>query len=655
MTDGLKDAHRAAIISVLAANKRVERAVLFGSRATETFTQGSDVDIALFGETLTIADLPPLTSAIDDLTVPQRIDLLLYDRIDSETLREHIQCDGVEWYRRQEDASSVQFHLMREHYRTLEALLLKYLPGIEVWAYGSRGDGRSHDGSDLDLVLRGPDLERLPDDRMADFAEAVRESSIPFLVEVRDWARLPERFHRKIEHDRVVITKGTKSNPEIGNWLYHPQFPACWEHKPLYSMAHWVNGLAFRNIPFSQTGKPVIKIAEIKGGISSQTKFTRHVFDDSVRVRDGDLLFSWSGQPESSIDAYWWRGQEGWLNQHVFRVTSNNGVDLQFFYYLLRYLNPNFVGIARNKQTTGLGHVTKRDLKSIVAAQPHLSEQQAIAHVLGTLDDKIELNRRMNETLEALTRALFKSWFINFDPVRAKMEGRDSGLPKPLAELFPDRLVDSEIGAIPEGWELSQIGKEVDVSGGATPSTKELVYWKEGQHFWATPKDLSKLSSPVLLGTERKITDAGVEKISSGLLPIGTVLLSSRAPIGYLAITDVPTAVNQGFIAMVCKKRLTNLFVLYWCYENLDHIRGIAGGSTFSEISKKVFRPILVAAPSRKVLKAYESLARPLHNGVVANTKENSSLTQIRDVLLPKLISGEIRLRDAERIVETAI
>ncbi|WP_293716279.1 restriction endonuclease subunit S, partial [Thiolapillus sp.] len=192
-----------------------------------------------------------------------------------------------------------------------------------------------------------------------------------------------------------------------------PYFPDHWKRCPLYSLAQWVNGLAFRNIQFSDSGLPVIKIAEIKGGISGQTKFTRQTFDDAVRVRYGDLLFSWSGQPETSIDAFWWRGPEGWLNQHIFRVTPTEGIDPVFFYYLLRYLKPNFVGIARNKQTTGLGHITKRDLENLEAAYPRLPEQRAIAHILGTLDDKIELNRQMAQTLESIARAIFKSWFVD--------------------------------------------------------------------------------------------------------------------------------------------------------------------------------------------------------------------------------------------------
>jgi type I restriction enzyme S subunit len=177
-------------------------------------------------------------------------------------------------------------------------------------------------------------------------------------------------------------------------------------------------------------------------------------------------------------------------------------------------------------------------IESLYIRAPLIGEQRAIAHILGTLDDKIENLRKQNETLEAMARALFKAWFVDFEPVRAKMEGRWQrgqslpGLPAHLYDLFPDRLVDSELGEIPEGWRLSTIGEEVTVCGGSTPSTKETEYWEGGQHCWATPKDLSALKFPVLLDTDRKITDAGLAKISSGLLPVGTVLLSSRAPIG---------------------------------------------------------------------------------------------------------------------------
>ena len=431
------------------------------------------------------------------------------------------------------------------------------------------------------------------------------------------------------------------------NWLYRPKFPDHWKRGPLYSLARWVNGLAFRNIEFSATGKPIIKIAEIKGGISGQTKFTQQSFDESVRVLPGDLLFSWSGQPETSIDASWWQGPEGWLNQHVFRLTVEPEVDETFFYYLLRHLKPNFVGIARNKQTTGLGHVTKRDLQAIEVGVPPLDEQRAIAHVLGTLDDKIELNSRMNETLEAMARALFRSWFVDFEPVRAKMEGRwrpgESlpGLPAHLHPLFPDRLVPSELGDIPEGWEVVPAGQAVTVHGGSTPSTKEPSYW-DGKHCFATPKDLSLLQEPVLAATARRLTDSGVARIGSGLLPSGTLLLSSRAPIGYLAITETPVAINQGIIAMACDGPVGAPYALNWTRANMEAIEARASGTTFAEISKSSFRDLPFLTPSQPVHAAYEAIAGPLYRRVSAISRQSRDLAIRRDTVLPRLVAGKL-------------
>ena len=320
----------------------------------------------------------------------------------------------------------------------------------------------------------------------------------------------------------------------------------------------------------------------------------------------------------------------------------------RFCYFLLESLDL--------KQYNAGGGVPKLDrnhIHRLPVRVPGDSKQRAIADILGTLDDKIELKRRMNETLEATERALFKSWFVDFDPVRAKMECRDTGLPDDVADLFPDRFVDSEMGKIPDGWEVSEIGKEVNVFGGSTPCTKEPSYWHQGQHYWTTPKDRSQLWSSVLLDTSRKITDAGLQKISAGTVPVGTVLLTSRAPIGWMAITEVPTAVNHGFIAMRCEQRLPNLYVLYWCYQNFDHIRDIAGGSKCAEIGRKAFRLISVLVPSQAILGVYERLGRPLYDRLVVNMKEAVTLVALRNTLLPKLISGKVRVPDAERALES--
>lgn len=180
-------------------------------------------------------------------------------------------------------------------------------------------------------------------------------------------------------------------------------------------------------------------------------------------------------------------------------------------------------------------HFGPMHLKQMALPLPPLGEQRAIGNMAKLFAERLRNQSQTNESLEAMARTLFKAWFVDFEPVRAKMEGRWQrgqslpGLPAHLYDLFPDRLVESESGEIPEGWRHSTIGEEVAVCGGSTPSTKEPKFWQGGQHCWVTPKDLSTLKFPVLLGTDRKITDAGLARISSGLLPVGTVCCSHLA------------------------------------------------------------------------------------------------------------------------------
>lgn len=369
------------------------------------------------------------------------------------------------------------------------------------------------------------------------------------------------------------------------------------------------------------------------------------------RVRPFDIVYSRRGDVERR--ALIRSTEDGWLcGTGCLRVRLGAGqVNPVYASYYLgdRRVREWIVRHAHGATMPNLNTGILSDLPFVI---PPAGEQSAIARVLVTLDDRIELNCKMNKTLEGIARALFKSWFVDFDPVRGKLEGRDIGLPKNIADLFPDALTPTENGEIPQGWQLKSIGELASVSGGSTPSTKEPSYWDGGTYCWATPKDLSTLKTPVLLETERKITDSGLAQISSGLLPKGTVLMSSRAPIGYLAIAEVPVAVNQGFIAMQAAEGVSNQFLLRWAEWAHDLIISRANGSTFLEISKSNFRPILVATPPVSLMNEFDRIARSLYERIVCNEESSGMLRQIRDALLPKLMSGEIRVRDAESTVE---
>lgn len=192
------------------------------------------------------------------------------------------------------------------------------------------------------------------------------------------------------------------------------KFNKNWQKYSLYDLAKWKNGIAFKSTIFSDnTGYPVIKIAELKNGITSQTNYTKKEFPKDVYLKYDDLIFSWSGNPETSIDAFLYRLPDGYLNQHSFKVTANSIINKYFLYYILKYLKPLFKSIARNKQTTGLGHITISDLKEIKVGVPSLNIQNLIINILQAIDKKIELNNQINNNLYKIGNTNFENWLCS--------------------------------------------------------------------------------------------------------------------------------------------------------------------------------------------------------------------------------------------------
>lgn len=266
-------------------------------------------------------------------------------------------------------------------------------------------------------------------------------------------------------------------------------------------------------------------------------------------------------------------------------------------------------------------NISQASLAEIQIEIPDTQTQRQIASILSSLDDKIELNLQMNQTLEKMVQAIFKEWFVDFN-----FPG------------FDGELVDG----LPKGWKYSTLGDILEIKGGSTPRTKVEEYWG-GDYYWSTPKDLSNIQSPVLIDTERKITELGVQQISSRILPKGTLLLSSRAPVGYLAISQVPISINQGYIA-INGIEVSNLFMLFWLKENMGVVKSQANGSTFQEISKTNFRKIDIMIPNKELLEGFDQTVKPLFSKIVENVYSNLSLSQTRDTLLPKLMSGQIEI-----------
>lgn len=247
-------------------------------------------------------------------------------------------------------------------------------------------------------------------------------------------------------------------------------------------------------------------------------------------------------------------------------------------------------------------------LRKTVIDLPDVDKQRAIAEPLLMLDAKIDLLRQQNETLEALGAAVFREWFSRKE------------------------------------YDKEPISSVLKIVGGGTPSTKVEEYWN-GSIFWTTPKDLSTNSGTYLRKTLRTISEEGLEKISSGLLHKGTLLMSSRAPVGYLAFAGIPLAINQGYIAIVEASYLPLNYVYYWLKANMSYIKQSSNGSVFQEISKTVFRSLDIEVPDEDALAAFDRFVSPILAKIEFNQAETEKLEETRDLLLPKLMSGQVKVR----------
>jgi type I restriction enzyme S subunit len=323
----------------------------------------------------------------------------------------------------------------------------------------------------------------------------------------------------------------------------------------------------------------------------------------------------------------------------------------------LRYWSkgPEFAGqLAGMKASTDMApYLSLIDQKRLRIPLPPIDDQRAIAHILGTLDDKIELNRRMNETLEAMARALFKSWFLDFDPVRAKAEGRDPGLPQPLADLFPARLVDSELGEIPDGWGVGSILTQARLLSGGTPKTSREDYWGRAIP-WASAKDVSQCGETFLVQTERRITDVGLRESATQMIPVNaTVVVARGATTGRMTLFGREMAMNQTCYALV--SRVNTPFALHCGLRStIDEIVHAAHGSVFDTITTRTLETALFVLPPRRLLEAFERIATAWFERILGSCRESCTLASLRDALLRKLVSGELRVKDAERFLDRA-
>jgi type I restriction enzyme S subunit len=292
---------------------------------------------------------------------------------------------------------------------------------------------------------------------------------------------------------------------------------------------------------------------------------------------------------------------------HNTTLYSKNFIDSdpKFVYFLLKTIDFKTFDTGSAVPSLNRNHIHLLDI-----CIPPLPEQRAIASVLSSLDDKIDLLNRQNKTLEAMAETLFRQWFVE----------------------------EAEVS-----WEERTIGDIVTVVSGTTPKTENPEFWN-GEFYWTSPRDITNLNGIFLFDTERKITKKGLEQIGSGLLPAGSLLMSSRAPVGALALAEIPVAINQGYAGIICDKGFSREFIYLWLKNNMDYVQAHANGSTFQEISKSTFRSLKIIIPGNAKCISFQTQVLPMFGKMKKNSNQIRTLEKLRDTLLPKLMNGEVRV-----------
>lgn len=299
-------------------------------------------------------------------------------------------------------------------------------------------------------------------------------------------------------------------------------------------------------------------------------------------------------------------------------------VESSYLYYQLQ--GPHFKSYIHLMSTgSTIKHISLKTMREYVFELPSLTDQRRIASILSSLDRKIELNNKINADLEEMAQAIFKNWFVDFEP-------------------FKDgKFVDSELGMIPEEWKVGRLDEIADVVGGSTPSKAKPEYYTQKGIAWLTPKDLSNHPAVYTSRGVIDITEEGYNSTSTKLMPKGTILFTSRAPIGYISIAQNDICTNQGFKSLVPKKAGTCFLYCFLKYVTPE-IENKSTGSTFKEASGSLMKSLQVIMPEQKVFEDFETIVSPLFARIESLEKENSRLSLLRDTLLPRLMSGELEV-----------
>lgn len=409
-----------------------------------------------------------------------------------------------------------------------------------------------------------------------------------------------------------------------------------WKEVRLGDVCEIKHGFAYKGKYFSDTPTCDILVTPgnftLSGGFKlDKPKFYNGPVEKDYILSKGDLIVTMTDLSKN-IDTLGYsalvpevKGLTFHHNQRIGLVENiANNVDKYFLYWIMR--TPAYQSfIATHSSGATVHHTSPKGIGNYVFKLPPLDDQRRIASILSSLDRKIELNNKINADLEEMAQAIFKNWFVDFEP-------------------FKDgKFVDSELGMIPEGWKVGRLDEIADVVGGSTPSKAKPEYYTQKGIAWLTPKDLSNHPAVYTSRGVIDITEEGYNSTSTKLMPKGTILFTSRAPIGYISIAQNDICTNQGFKSLVPKKAGTCFLYCFLKYVTPE-IENKSTGSTFKEASGSLMKSLQVIMPEQKVFEDFETIVSPLFARIESLEKENSRLSLLRDTLLPRLMSGELEV-----------
>ena len=381
----------------------------------------------------------------------------------------------------------------------------------------------------------------------------------------------------------------------------------------------------------------------IEGGLT----LSGHGFSDDVisaknRFKKDDILF---GKLRPYFRKVIIAPFDGVCSTDIWVVRAKPGIDQRFLFYWMASLD--FVEEAtRASEGTKMPRAKWEFVAQIEKEIPLLPTQRTIAFILGSLDDKIEVNRKMNETLEAIARVIFQSWFVTFDPVRARAESRQpEGMDVATAALFPSEFEDIEGSEVPKGWGIGSLSSIIDLIGGGTPQTSVEEYWN-GDIPWFSVIDAPQESDVFVIDTEKHITQAGVENSSTNILPVETTIITARGTVGKLALVGTPMAMNQSCYGARGTAGYSNYFVHFQLRRAIADLQQQTHGTVFETITRQTFDSVKIVIPPAKIARKYDQAIRGDLEKILNNLLESRTLATLRDSLLPRLMSGDIITKD---------